>query len=166
MDGVRITPPTSADIDTLAEVWIASWEETYRGLMPDHIIATRTLEGRRTIWRELLASGGADRSRVAWSDAGHAVGFVIVSPARTVGAFADGELAALYLLRAWQRRGIGRQLLLTACDLARQLGYRALGFWVLQGNSRAEHVYAASGARQIVEKSPDGYIETGWRLDL
>jgi ribosomal protein S18 acetylase RimI-like enzyme len=48
---------------------------------------------------------------------------------------------AIYILNAYQRRGIGKRLAgAMASDLLRR-SYRGVALWVLQGNAQARHFY-------------------------
>lgn len=153
----------------IAQVHVASWVETYRGLLPDALIDRMTVERRAGFWSGVL-SDGASTTRVwvarrGWEESG-IVGFCSVSPAGSVKDFADWELGSLYLLQSEQRQGIGRALFAAACAAARGAGARAIGFWVLRGNLRAERFYAACGAMPKAEKSGRGFVEVGYRVDL
>ncbi|MDZ4181327.1 MAG: GNAT family N-acetyltransferase, partial [Candidatus Cloacimonadaceae bacterium] len=46
----------------------------------------------------------------------------------------DGELAAMYLLKAYHRRGIGRALTEVFSERLRSLGYRSMVAWVAEKN--------------------------------
>jgi hypothetical protein len=69
---LRIRPGSAADADSVAAVHWRGWE-TYRGLVPDRLIDTRTLARRRAEWRQELERP-SDGLFVA--EAGSVVGFV------------------------------------------------------------------------------------------
>jgi GNAT superfamily N-acetyltransferase len=94
----------------------------------------------------------------------------LAGPTRTVTAFADRELDALYVLASHHGRGIGRALIEAAIIDARASAAAALGFWVVHGNTRARRFYEAVGAEAVAERKEllDGaeVVEVGYRLSV
>ena len=80
----------------------------------------------------------------------------------------DGEFQAIYVLRAAQRRGGGRGLMVAmAGDLVGR-GFQRAALWVLEGNQPARAFYAALGGLVVArreDKRPEGILEEvayGW----
>ena len=80
-----------------------------------------------------------------------------------------GELYAVYLLEAHQRRGVGRRL---ACAVAHGLlsaGFESMLLWVLEENRRARRFYESLGGEQVGRKNIEiggaALVEVsyGWR---
>ena len=139
-----IRPATLADADALAEAVVRIWQATYRGMIPDAYLAALTVEGRAAVWRKLIADGRRDIA-VCELD-GRLVGFVSAEPSRDAEAGADtGEVVALYVDLAVWRRGLGRQLMDWAKDVARRRSWQRLTLWVLRDNTRARSFYEAVG---------------------
>jgi GNAT superfamily N-acetyltransferase len=139
-----IRPARPQDADWIARVHVQAWTETYAGLLPAADIAARTVADRRRLWSDALAAG---RSRIAVAPE---VGFAAAGPQREAARAAEGwtdELLAIYVLRDWQGKGIGRGLLRAVC------GSAAFTAWVVAGNVRAARVYAASGGRVIATRT-------------
>ena len=155
------------DAPALARVHVASWAETYQGLMPGEFLAAMTGEARRErrqiMWRQTLE---ADKESVlvAVQD-GEVVGFVSGGPTDFTGY--DAELLTLYVLRSAQGVGLGRALVRgLARDLAAR-GHRSMLLWVLDANpTRA--FYEHLGGLMIAEKTetvPGGELREvayGW----
>jgi ribosomal protein S18 acetylase RimI-like enzyme len=139
-----------ADAATLGHIHVATWHTTYTGLMPQHILDGRSEEAATARWNASLAAGRST-ALVAEVD-GRVVGFVHGGAERT-GAYPphDAEIYSLYVLKEFQGRGLGRQLV-TA--LARELvpDYHGLLLWVLKGNP-AQGFYAALGGTVVAEKT-------------
>ena len=119
-----------ADVGQIARVYVQSWREAYRGIIPQAYLDQLSVTSHERQWRRCFATGG-------W-------GFVAEWEQRIVG-FASGglsracreitgEIHVLYVLRACHGRGIGRALF-DAChyELARG-GHRGLIIWVLADN--------------------------------
>lgn len=153
MTVIRQAKPS--DAPSIAAVHVQSWRETYQGLMPDAVIASRTLDGRTRLWTTLLEEDNAQRNVWVADDQGQIVGFVSGGPCREApwnGTF-PGELYALYLLRSHQGGGLGRALFET-CDtwLRAQEGLYPYVLWVLEGNERSLGFYTHLGGKVVVAR--------------
>jgi len=151
-------------------VHVASWQETYRGLMPDALLDGLSVERREAQWRDWLADRSGDRFvRALRVPGGDIAGFVLTGPPRDLD-FADREISALYLLAAWQGAGHGRALLAAAVEGAVDRRATALGFWVLSDNVRARRFYEAAGAVAVAARSEilggAAIAELGYRLAI
>ncbi|AST96488.1 GNAT family N-acetyltransferase [Shouchella clausii] len=90
----------------MAKVHVDSWQETYKGIIPDQFLESLTYESREKGWEELIADPRQE-ILVVENNAGEIVGFVsgvMQEDKRT------GELKAIYLLKEEHGKGIGRQL--------------------------------------------------------
>lgn len=109
--GFSIRPARRIDAEAIAAVHVASWKETYRGIMPQRFLDARTVKDRTLIWEMTLGQLGRGQVfLLAEEDAGGVVGFVYGGPARDRCFGPDGEIYAMYLLRRCQGLGLGREL--------------------------------------------------------
>ena len=129
---------TDAEMDGKAYVHYTAWTETYTGLMPDEYLASRSLERQR---RRTHESPG--NTLVAVAD-GQVVGFASFLPqARDhVSVRPAAEIVALYVLRAYQRRGIGTALMRECISGVPPL---PVALFVLRGNEKAIRFYEKNG---------------------
>jgi GNAT superfamily N-acetyltransferase len=138
-----------ADAEALGALHVAAWRAAYRGLMPERVIAARTLDERVRGWRERLAAPAAGTITwvaVAPGAPGALLGFCSTGPCRDGDvAPGAGEVYALYVEPARLGRGLGRRLLGHALDDLRARGRSEVVLWVLDGNARAERFYARAG---------------------
>jgi len=89
-------------------VHVASWQSTYRGLLPDEYLDSRSVEMRTGQWEALLAGPETDQVIVAAAGSG-VVGFAQVGPCADADAPpSTGELITLYLHPDVWGRGLGR----------------------------------------------------------
>ena len=77
MTAPAIRPALLADAAAIAEVHVQAWRETYRGLMPDAVLAGLSVEKRVRAWSEMLAAGPQAPTILVVEDAGRIVGFEI-----------------------------------------------------------------------------------------
>jgi len=159
MVNTTIRRGTAADALGIAQVQVQSWDETYRGVLPDAYIDARTVEHRRALWVRVLN----DASSFVWvADAsGVIVGFINGGPGRQIDAAhaGDGEVYALYLLKALHNRGVGRALFDAARKTFAQSGYAYFVVTVLSENpstvfyERMGGVHTSDGQLSIDERS-------------
>ena len=147
---------TVADASGIASVHVSSWRAIYRGLMPQEVLDSLSVEQRSRGWRGLLARPELDTFVVGSEPV---VGFCNLGPSRDADApAATGEITAIYMEPASWRRGLGRQLLAAAIGRAQERGFGSLTVWVLRENDRARSFYYAVGFR------PDGCERTDTSL--
>ena len=132
---------------------VASWQVTYRGVVPDAVLdGTDLLAGRRRLWQWWLGPA-APAGHAAWVAEvdGEVVAFADVLPSQDDDADGStGEVPMIYALpRAWGS-GAGRELMATAVAGLRDAGCHTVTLWVLDSNARARRFYERAGFR------PDG----------
>ena len=146
MSEVRAARP--ADAGGMARVHVQSWQETYRGIMPDALLDDpEALARRLRMWTAVLTDEryAADRVAVAEHD-GRIVGIAMAAPPRADPAQGrereDGvlELHVLYLLAEHHGTGLGRRLLQATVPDG-----TAAALWVADPNQRAQAFYRAAG---------------------
>lgn len=155
---------TVADASAIARVHWDSWVATYSAVFPQKSFDDYPLAKRARLWsREAaLNADNARRSQLLVAVQGDdIVGFAHVGPYRVqasdvAAAADDGELRALYLAPALQRRGIGRLLWAASAAQLRSVGFTALRLWCIAGN-QAEAFYLAMGAVPVGSASFDAH---------
>lgn len=107
----QILPLAPEDIPEKAAVHAQTWQETYRGLLPDELSDTITPRFAEDVTRRLTSL----RTHVAKID-GRIVGYISWSDRCREHFSVNGaaEIGNLYVLRDFQGRGVGRELLETA----------------------------------------------------
>ncbi|PWB93334.1 GNAT family N-acetyltransferase [Methylosinus sporium] len=163
-----IRAATAEDAPTLAALNLACWRETYEGLLPAETFAALTLEERLDHWRGAFQSSGS-RVALAFDVDGAAVGFTHWRAHEFVlgGRLGrGGEICAVYLRRAVQRRGLGRRMMRQMAREMRASGCKWASLVVLRDNLPARRFYEALGGRRFGrELSWRGVpqIAYGWR---
>jgi len=157
-DRIEIREAQQEDAEALAHVHVASWQTTYRGIIPDSYLDTLTPASRLDMWHARLARAAEGEctfvAEVRESTLGSTtiVGFSAAGSERDGINGYDSELWAIYLLKEYRGRGIGRQLAAAATSWLVERGKKSLLIWVLKDNYAARGFYEALGGQLITEK--------------
>jgi GNAT superfamily N-acetyltransferase len=141
-----------ADSQSIASLHMASWRDTYRGILPDTYLDEPIAEERANLWQARLASPGADRRHVLLVEGeGGLVGFacVLLDQEPLWGACLDN----LHVLPRLKGRGLGRLLFSSAAQwvVSKEPGW-PMHLWVFESNYGARGFYEALGG-EVVEHS-------------
>ncbi|MGV2828632.1 N-acetyltransferase family protein [Myxosarcina sp. GI1(2024)] len=141
------------DAEAITKVHVDTWLDTYRGIIPDDYLAKLSYEQRETSWRKILAEASTNNHPI----------YVVENSENEIIAFADGgrersgnsiyqaELYAIYILPAYQRKGIGKVLFCKIADDLTRLGFKSLLVWVLADNPACKFYEALGG--KIVDRN-------------
>ncbi|WAH37286.1 GNAT family N-acetyltransferase [Alicyclobacillus dauci] len=139
------------DAGNMAKVHVDSWKTTYKGIVPDTYLERLSYERREAMWKHILSNQTNDVVFVAEDDEKGIVGFSSGGQERSQNPVYQGELYAIYLLQAFQGKGIGRQLTNAVVEYLINRGYSNMLLWVLQDNP-SRHYYEHIGGKQFSEK--------------
>ena len=146
-----------SDAHALASIHVTAWHETYTGLLPSEMLSRLDVADRAERWASVIADFSQENSGSAFLavEPDGATGFVSVGKQRDQ-ALADrgysAEITAIYVLKAAQRKGVGRALLREAAAHLRRSGHNAAALWVLEKNAKARRFYEALGSRPVAER--------------
>jgi ribosomal protein S18 acetylase RimI-like enzyme len=152
---IRLAAPD--DARSLAAMHIASWRETYTGILPDKMLSSLSEEKRAAAWLNIMREPPTKLSTAIYLAEHEAtiIGFASCGGQRTENLRTKGyesEIGAIYVLREFQKRKIGTRLLSTMClDLIGR-GFTATSLWVLRDNLRARRFYERYAGRVIAER--------------
>lgn len=155
---MKIRKAKKADAWDIAVVQVDTWRTTYKGIIPDDYLAQMSYEKRTETWEKAAKQEGF---YVAENDAREIVGFSIGGKAFSE-TYANyvGELYAIYILRAYQGKGIGKLLTERVVQHLLNENIQSMQVHVLADNP-ARHFYESLGAKRI-----DTTIETIAGKDL
>jgi GNAT superfamily N-acetyltransferase len=171
---IRFRDAKPGDAAAIGALHVASWRETYAGLLPDAMLAALSVEARTAMWRQILADPGAfgDAAVFVAEEAGSLVGFGSCGRQRDA-ALAEagygGEIGAVYVLRAHQQRGAGRALMGALARALAEQGHAGASLWVLRENMPARLFYEELGGALIGQRHEEqpgaSFVELayGWR---
>jgi GNAT superfamily N-acetyltransferase len=137
---------TLDDAEGIARAHTASWQTSYRGILPDTVL-DRIDIGQRAETRRRILRDRSIYQLVAYDIThGDIVGFCDAGPARRHVPYA-GELYAIYLIDRAKRYGLGQEMMeRVQAQLARD-AMRSMIVWVLDNNHHARRFYEAMGGR-------------------
>lgn len=148
------------DAEAIAKLHIASWRETYTGLLPDDLVASKTVPQRAAAWRHILLAadpcGEPHHHVLLAAEEGALLGFGSYGRQRDqeiAGLGFTGEFSALYILKRGQQRGIGRTLMTSmAAELMRD-SLRGASLLVLRENRAACQFYEYIGGVAVSQRN-------------
>ena len=154
----KIRVATLDDTRALATMHVASWRETYAGILPDRMLSSLSIDAREAAWAKILREPATEQSAAVVylaEQESSIIGFGACGAQRTENLRDkgyDGEFGAIYVLRAFQRQGIGAYLLgKMSLDLLAR-GFSAAALWVLRDNPTARRFYEHHGGKIIAER--------------
>ncbi|MBC8153399.1 MAG: GNAT family N-acetyltransferase, partial [Bacteroidetes bacterium] len=115
---MQYRPAIPADADCVAALHARSWQETYRGMMPDAFLDDGVDAERLAQWRAEFAQSLPNRHIVVAEADGQLVGFacIVAGYDPVYGALLDN----LHVSTAHKGRGIGRHLVTLAAKWVQQ----------------------------------------------
>jgi GNAT superfamily N-acetyltransferase len=143
-----VRPARLEDAWQIAVIHVRSWQEAYRGLLPQEFLDRLDPAQRVDSWRRDLEPPGPIRSGTLVIGSGDALaGFVNFGPTRDEDddPARVGEIRAIYLLSRRWGQGLGRDLMAAALDRLSAAGFEQAILWVLDSNARARRFYEAGG---------------------
>lgn len=159
MNKISIRESRVSDAAGLARVSVDSWKSTYTGIIPQEFLDSLTYENRTKQWEERLSDpNGPGFTFVAENDNGDIIGYAGGLKGNSGNHLYTGEVGDIYLLKEYQRRGIGRRLMATVVLQLKQYGHSSLLVWVLEDNPY-RIFYEALRGRPVGEKE----VEIGGR---
>lgn len=146
-----IRKATSDDAASIAKVHVASWQSTYKDIMPDDVLANLNIERRLQYWQQVIAKDASDVVLLIVEKDNKIIGFISGGkPQESVEDY-DGELYATYLLSEVQGQGIGRKLVQAFAEEMQRRGFKNLVLWVLADNTHSKGFYEHLGGTIVTE---------------
>lgn len=166
---MEIRPAKSSDALSIARVYIKTWQETYQGIVPDQFLDAMTLGRAQRVYQRYLQNGlGIWYAAVA--EEGQVVGYISGGPHRTGESIYEGEIYELYVIKEYQRQGLGGHLAAAFAEQLDRSGLHSLLVWVLEQNpgrcfyEKINGIYQGSGrihfAGTILKAAAYGWIST------
>ncbi|MBB3452900.1 ribosomal protein S18 acetylase RimI-like enzyme [Rhizobium sp. BK313] len=159
---INIRSASPNDAAAIANLHVAVWRETYRGLAPTEVFRTLDEGYRQARWALTLAEPGRHQLVLLAEQDNRLVGIGAVGAPSQPVFEGRGEIRSLYVDPATKRQGLGRRLMR---ELARHLAglhYPGAALSVVAGNDPAIAFYRSLGGRMAGR-----YIDPGpiWRSD-
>ncbi|RPH68471.1 MAG: GNAT family N-acetyltransferase [Myxococcaceae bacterium] len=142
----QIRTASSGDAPGIAHVQVLTWQQTYRGILPDAFLDGLDVERSAESWRAVIS----DRRRITHVvDGPGIIGFCTAGPSRGDPIGFRGEVEAIYVHPAEQGRGHGTALVRAAMGWLAAKRLSPVLVWALEANTRAHGFYRALGAHRL-----------------
>ncbi|NDI36258.1 GNAT family N-acetyltransferase [Chengkuizengella sediminis] len=145
-----IRKATQLDTEGIAKVHVESWKTTYKGIISDDYLNNRSVEFYKTRWNEFLMYKN-QFVYVAETKKGEIIGFSNGGRERDNHSKYKGELYAIYILKSYQRKGIGKLLVKPILNDLNKMNINTMLIWVLKEN-KSRYFYEKLGGRVVGEK--------------
>jgi ribosomal protein S18 acetylase RimI-like enzyme len=130
-----IREANQSDANGIAKVHVDCWRSTYGGIVPADFLADLSYHESEKFWRDVLIDSNMPGFvYVAVNDEGQIVGYIAGGPEREGNRLYEGELYSIYILKEFQRQGIGRSLTAAASKKLLQSGLKSVMLWTLAVN--------------------------------
>ncbi|MGP5049640.1 GNAT family N-acetyltransferase [Glutamicibacter ardleyensis] len=155
MTTYSIRGPREDEWETLADLHLRTWQETYSGKFPESEWGPNARIARIGMWKAICsAPRPGDRFAVAERD-GLLVGLAGAGASQDDPAPRTTQLWFIYLLSSEQGTGAGQEL------LDNVLGTSPSSLWVLEENPRAISFYNRNGFHSDGSRKPTGFEAAG-----
>jgi len=154
-DSMIIRTAKFTDAEGIARVHDTSWWTTRKGLLPDEYLEKRSHEKRVMLWKYIL-SGEAKEiyenliTHIAENGTGEITGFAYGGKKWKHNKVYIGELTGIYLLKEYQRQGIGRKMVSAFVQSLLSINIERMMLWDMAEND-AIRFYEKLGGRKICE---------------
>jgi ribosomal protein S18 acetylase RimI-like enzyme len=144
---MQVRQATHADARRIAQIHVETWRGAYRGHMPDSVLDALDADKRTFFWKNHL---GKQPHGIFVVESGKPIiGFCDLVPSRDKDSNPNevGEIAAIYVLPEFWRKGAGKALCHFSLQAAKLQKYSSVTLWVLTSNAAARKFYEAMGLR-------------------
>ncbi|MHA1398951.1 MAG: GNAT family N-acetyltransferase [Candidatus Heimdallarchaeaceae archaeon] len=168
---MKIRTANQNDGKDIAKVKIASWRTTYTNILPSEILDNLSLENQAKIWTKIVKECNENKERkllVAENEDGEIIGFAVGGKPIEQGFNYDSEIGAIYLLKEYQKKGIGSALVKELVEWFKTKDYNNMVIWVLKENSACEFYQKIGGIpkeQMTKEIGEDEYLLVGYVWD-
>lgn len=135
-----------SDVKAIATVHITTWQDAYRGLIPDEYLDALSIDERELKWKLILSDKQHEPIHLVGLVDGKIQGWASFYHCRDADAKATwGELGGIYIHPSAQHLGLGSLLMQAGLVKLKLRGYACATLWVLQSNQKARAFYESKG---------------------
>lgn len=167
---VRLATPS--DAKQIATIHVETWQNTYRGFIPNSYLNSLSIPNRTKKWLAMLNDKNDISVYFVGEINNRVMGWLSLCKCRDRDASSTwGELGGIYIHPLAQRKGLGTALMQEGLKQLKKLGYEKATLWVLTPNIKARGFYESKGWRldgEIKVDPRDGFDlhETRYCIDL
>ncbi|MEV5050691.1 GNAT family N-acetyltransferase [Arthrobacter sp. LAR12-1-1.1] len=138
---ISVRAATEDDAARLAEIHVAAWRATYRGVMTDEYLDGLDVGRAASAWHRNIMEPGEGTVHLVVQSGNEVVGFAILGPAAGDSDQGTGQLHAINVHPDNWAQGAGSVLFAAAEQKFIELGYERAFLWVEKSNNRAIGFY-------------------------
>ena len=168
VNSMVIRPSQKDDVPSMSRVYAQTWRDTYLGVVPYGYLYTMSLPQLEVEFLNELQSNQVI-SYVA-EDAGKVIGLISGGYERQGDHIYNGEIYALYVLKNYQRQGVGTKLVSALARQLSQFGIYSMLVRVLEHNPYRRFYEKINGiylqkhhmpfAGEVLDVTAYGWIDT------
>ncbi len=143
-----LRPAQISDAQAIARVNHVTWAETYQDILEPAYIQSRSLDEQVKLWQDQLASANPSEARILAERDGSLWGYAGGGRNPDTHSPFSAELFGIYVLRDYQRQGVGTALLKSLAAWLNEQGHRSMLVWIMRENPFREF-YLKTGASQL-----------------
>ncbi|MFF2753092.1 GNAT family N-acetyltransferase [Psychrobacillus sp. NPDC058041] len=145
-----IRAATLDDAMCIAKVHVDCWRTTYKNCLPSEFLDKLSYNHKTESWIKNI-SDNDHYVFVAENSEGKIVGFADGGKRYTNKIKCSGDLTSIYLLKKYQKMGVGKMLVNKLFETFNRLGYKTIFVEVLEDND-SRFFYEALGAQLLESK--------------
>lgn len=145
MESIAYRKAVLEDCHTLAVLKGMVWNTTYKGIYPDEVLENYDVSKNQSIFESICANPDIDLFVAECS--GKVVGLMSCGKPFRPFLHYQQEVGLLYILKEYQRRGIGKEFFEIARKQVREHGYSEFVVSVNRQNQAAIPFYLAMGGK-------------------
>jgi hypothetical protein len=163
MTDLLIRAAALEDAEAIAALHVASWRDSFRGMIPDSVLDGPMLDERLPMWRQALTTMPSGRFVLVATEPGPGELGPEGEPPRIAGfasggrrrgreranlAF-DAEIYTLYIAEARRGQNLGCRLMASMALRLQLFGHGSVMLWTLQANMPGRAFYEGLGGRPV-----------------
>ncbi len=164
-----------SDAEAIAKVHVQSWKETYKNIVDDSYLNNLDVLKKTQMWEKIFENNEKKEANLVVENShSEIVGFICGGAARTHKDKFEGEIYAIYILKDYQKKGLGSSLLKALTSELRNYGFKNMFVTVLKNND-AKIFYQKHGAKlfhsdkveigeQVLEEEMYGWEEDSLKI--
>jgi len=170
MTAVTIRKATYSDAESIAKVHVQSWQESYKGILPESYLSNLNYQQRLPKREKILERDNPNECHFVATIGSNVIGFTDAGPCDTQSQGYRGAIYTLYLLEKYHKRGIGKLLFDASLQYLRSVNLLPCMTWVLADNKNAQRFYGSNGGIKKFEEydciQGKQYLEFGYVFDV
>lgn len=147
MSDYQVRPATVSDAKTIGEIHVCTWQEAYKGILPDDYLSALSAEKRQAFWREAIKLG--EPQVLVATEGKEVVGFAAFDRSRDKGTPpTTGEIWAIYVDPSYWDSGVGLALWDAVRDGLQDEGCTQVTIWLPLRGQRALRFHELAGFKR------------------